>query len=159
MRPVADLVSTLEAHGMTFWVDRAGMLRFDYEDAALVQGDSQLVGELVLQREREAIEFLRRREKTDQFGKYAGLLRTFAFRFCNPPELMPWLRLRAPKLYSRLVVELPDELQRIWEEGEPVEEFEGTIRCLEEARFQALNFYAACRGGEREREVERAGRL
>lgn len=158
MRTVADLVSTLEARGVVFWVHGA-LLRFDCEDAALRPGDPALVGELVLQRESEAIAFLRRREKTDEFGKFAGAFRLMLFRFLSPKELVPWLRERCPKLHRDLTVTIPDELQRIWEEGEPIEEFERTIRRLEETRFRAMSFYAACRGGEREKEVSHARRL
>jgi hypothetical protein len=101
MRTVADLVSTLEAPGVVFWADSVG-LRFDCEDAMLEPGDSKLVGELVYERESEALEFLRRRETLERFGKYAGLFRSCVYRIWNAPEMLPWLRLRAPKLYADL---------------------------------------------------------
>lgn len=157
MRTVADIVSTLEARGMTFWVDGIG-LRFDCEDAALEPGDSKLVGELV-EREDEALAFIRRREKLDSFGKFAGLFRSCVFRIWNPPGMLPWLRERCPRLYSELTVRLPDRVCELWQEGASLEEFARAIRDLEEVRLRAVGFHSACREEANEREVLRAGRV
>jgi hypothetical protein len=148
---VADIVATLESRGMTFGADRSGLLRFSYEDAALQKGDSELVGELVLEREDEALAFIRRRERLDDFGKFAGLFRSYVFRIWNAPEMLPWLRLRAPKLYKELTERLPDRVCTLWQEGASLEEFTRAIADLEEVRSVAVNFYSTClpEGGER----------
>jgi hypothetical protein len=159
VEPVAEIIAALESRGMTFWADGIG-LRFDCEDATLEPGDSRLVGELVYEREHEALEFIRRRESLDNFGKYAGMFRLALYRIRMPQGALVWLRDRAPKLYRELTVEWPDEVQRIWEEGGTMEAFGRATRGLEEARFRAANFYSACRkeaGASQREEVSHGG--
>jgi hypothetical protein len=143
VEPVAEIIAALERHGMVFWADRTG-LRFAYEDAALEPGDSARVGELVLEREDEAVAFIRRRARTDDFGKFAGLFRSAVYKMWNLPEMLPWLRERCPSLYSDLTLRLPDRICTLWQEAAPMEEFERAIRGLEEAQSCAVNFFLVC---------------
>jgi hypothetical protein len=146
VEPVAEIIAALESHGMVFWADRTG-LRFAYEDAALEPGDSAKVGELVLEREDEAVAFIRRRARTDEFGKLAGLFRSAVFKMWNPPEMLSWLRGRCPGLYRDLDRQA-DRVCTLWQLGVSVGEFAAAVRRLEESHRAARGFFLACQREE-----------
>jgi hypothetical protein len=147
VEPVAEIIAALESRGITFWADGVG-LRFAYEDAALQPGDSKLLGEVVLDREDEAVAFIRRRQRLDDFGKFAGMFRSAVYRIRTPRGVLVWVAERAPKLHRELTVALPDLVQRLWEDGAPIEEFERAVRALEEGHRVAMGFYLACQKEE-----------
>jgi hypothetical protein len=51
-----------------------------------------------------------------------------------PAGMVPWLHTVRPDLYAELTSHLPDELQRLWSEQAPLEQFEAVL-----ARLVALH--------------------
>jgi hypothetical protein len=145
---VRTLVEGLESRGVRFYAD-ADLVRFDYDWRTLEPGDPARIGEVIMEREHELREFLARRAaRPTSFGAYAAVFRSFTYRFRTPAGMLLWLRERCPMLYADLTGRLPDAVQRLWEEGAPMEEFTRAIRSLEEAQSCAVSFYEACREGE-----------
>ncbi len=64
---------------------------------------------------------------------YAERIRV-AFRQVNPPDyptgMIPWLGTVHSDLYAELTSNLPDEIQRLWSERAPLEQFEAVLARL-----------------------------
>jgi hypothetical protein len=68
-----------------------------------------------------------------------------ALREINRPDypagMIPWLGDNMPDLYKRLTSELPDEVNRLWNEHVTISKFEAVLRELIEAHQQACALY------------------
>ncbi len=77
---------------------------------------------------------------------YAERLRT-AFLQVNLPDyptgMIPWLGTARPDLYAGLTSNLPDEIQRLWSERAPLEQFEVVLARLVSLHRQCCALYRA----------------
>jgi len=146
VEPVAEIVAALESRGVSFSPNPAHVGFAVKDTSELLPEDTARIGELILEREEELRSFLEHRPA--RFGAYAGVFRAAVYRICTPPGMLVWLADRCPGLYRELTVVWPDAVQRLWEEGGSMEEFERVVRRLEEAHACALGFFTACQGGD-----------
>jgi len=65
----------------------------------------------------------------------------------NPPDypagMIPWLGTAHPGLYAELISNLPDEMQRLWSERAPLEQFEAVLARLVSFHRQCCDLYRA----------------
>jgi hypothetical protein len=77
---------------------------------------------------------------------YAERLRA-AFRQINAPSylagMVPWLHTARPDLYAELTARLPDEIQRLWSERAPLEQFESVLAQLISVHHQCCELHRA----------------
>jgi hypothetical protein len=77
---------------------------------------------------------------------YAERMRV-ALREVNPPDypagMIPWLGTARPDLYAELTSSLPDEIQRLWSERAPLEQFEVVLARLVSFHRQCCDLYRA----------------
>jgi hypothetical protein len=77
---------------------------------------------------------------------YAERMRE-ALRHFNCPDypagMIQWLGTARPDLYARLTSNLPDEIQRLWSEREPLEHFETVLARLVSLHRQCRDLYHA----------------
>lgn len=77
---------------------------------------------------------------------YAERMRA-ALRQVNLPDypagMVPWLGTARPDLYAELTSHLPDEMQRIWSERAPLEQFEAVLALLVSLHRQCCDLYRA----------------
>jgi hypothetical protein len=68
-----------------------------------------------------------------------------ALRQINAPDypagMMPWLDTVRPDLYAELTSHLPDEIQRLWSERAPLEQFEFVLVRLVSLHRQCCELY------------------
>lgn len=77
---------------------------------------------------------------------YAERMRV-ALRQVNPPDhragMVPWLGTARPDLYAELTSNLPDQIQRLWSERVPLEQFEPVLARLVSLHRQCCDLYRA----------------
>jgi len=75
-----------------------------------------------------------------------------------PAGMLSWLDTAHPELYVALTSNLPDEIQRLWSEHAPFEQFEGALERLVSAHKRGCGLYREYRNEQRRREEHRSRR-
>jgi len=83
---------------------------------------------------------------------YQDLARSALAQICRsrqPVAMVSWLRLNHSALYEELIVRLPDEIHRLWNEHAPLEEFQRILDLWLEAHHTSCEMYQRVpRGGQ-----------
>lgn len=141
---VADVVGEVEAAGAAFRLD-GEKVRVSYPDD---ERRKELAGQIALLREQraEVVAYLKARSAIPPMPEggdhsvtlpvsdpYAERMRA-ALRQINVPDypagMVPWLGTARPDLYAELTSHLPDQIDRLWSERAPLEQFESVLARL-----------------------------
>ena len=66
-----------------------------------------------------------------------------------PAGMVPWLDTVRPELYTELTARLPDEIQRLWSERGPLEQFESVLARLVTLHRRCCELYRAAKAKPR----------
>jgi hypothetical protein len=84
---------------------------------------------------------VRRHAKPDSYAERMDA----ALRQINLPDypagMIPWLDTAHPALYLELTSRIPDEIDRLWNENGPLDEFEATLVRLVAVHREACRLY------------------